>query len=434
MQRPDGDAPQIDRILSRYHRVRLDTEQVSRRVRETGEFQLPTGDGVLDIYLQPHDIRAAGYLAVEEFEAGRVRQLPRSQSRTFRGMALQLGDSEARFSITGGRVEGVVLTPAEWYFIEPLRNFSPGSDPSEMVVYRRSDIRPDVIGTCAASLAERVGHAHEMVEPQILADASGISVAEIATEADHDYFLAAGGAEEANASILDILNQVDGVYRMQLSISLQVSYQHVWSTPDDPYESTAPSAMLAEFRNHWNTNFYSVPYDLAHMWTGKNMDGSTIGIAYLGTVCDARSYSYGISQRFTSSPGKFILTAHEIGHNFGATHTEQANPPQADCGNTIMNSSVGTGFVFCPYSRSEITSYAALSGSCLDAETDSNPCDINRDGGVNALDLQLLVNALLGIPGGPGGGDLNGDTRTDVLDLQLLINVILGLRSCSGAP
>jgi hypothetical protein len=192
--------------------------------------------------------------------------------------------------------------------------------------------------------------------------------------------------------------------------------------------------MLSEFRNHWNANYYSTAYDLAHMWTGKNMDGSTIGIAYLGVVCEARSYSYGISQRFTSSPGKFILTAHEIGHNFGATHTEQASPPQTDCENTIMNSSVGSGFTFCPYSRAEITLQVTQSGSCLEPETDTNPCDINRDGGVNALDLQLLVNALLGIPGSPAGGDLNGDARTDVLDLQLLINVILGLRSCAGLP
>jgi hypothetical protein len=101
------------------------------------------------------------------------------------------------------------------------------------------------------------------------------------------------------------------------------------------------------------------------MWTGKDMDGSAIGIAYLGAVCYARTYSYGISQRFNSSPGKYILSAHEIGHNFGANHTEQADPPQTDCDNTIMSSYVGNGTSFCPYSRNEIATWVAQHNACM---------------------------------------------------------------------
>jgi hypothetical protein len=55
-------------------------------------------------------------------------------------------------------------------------------------------------------------------------------------------------------------------------------------------------------------------------------------------------------------------------------------------------------------------------------------CNINGDSAVNALDMQLLANVILGIM--PGNYDLNGDGRTDVLDLQMLNNVIMGLRSC----
>jgi len=55
-------------------------------------------------------------------------------------------------------------------------------------------------------------------------------------------------------------------------------------------------------------------------------------------------------------------------------------------------------------------------------------CNLNGDAGVNALDLQLLANTILGMSS--GNYDLNGDSRVDVLDLQILNNVILGLRSC----
>jgi Metallo-peptidase family M12/Fibronectin type III domain/Dockerin type I domain len=524
MQRA-GTERQIDRVLRRYESMRIDTVGVARQVRERGEFILTTGGRTFDVVLEPHDLRAPEYRAEESSYGGIRRELAPAPVRTYRGTVPGLWNSEARFSVRADSLEGVILTPEEWYYVEPLRNFSPGADPSEMVFYRRSDIVEEEIGTCGATLAHRIGDAHTMVEPQMQAAALGISTADVATEADYEYVTASGGAAQANATILDILNQVDGIYQTQLSISLRVVYQHAWSTTDDPYTSTAPSTMLSEFRDHWNANFYAVAFDLAHMWTGKDMDGSTIGIAYLSVVCQARTYSYGVSQRFTSSPGKYILTAHEIGHNFGATHTDQASPPQTDCTNTIMNSSIGSGFTFCSFSTAEITSHVLGSSSCLTtgpaapsnlaaiaassskinltwqdnsgtetgfaierktgaggtwqqvgttipnatsysdlglaanttyyyrveansadgpsaysnevsaktlAGSSSSRCDINADGSVNVLDLQLLINTILGIPGGLPSGDLNSDGNTNVLDLQLLINVVLGFRSCPG--
>jgi hypothetical protein len=60
-----------------------------------------------------------------------------------------------------------------------------------------------------------------------------------------------------------------------------------------------------------------------------------------------------------------------------------------------------------------------------------SPCDISLDGSVNALDLQLLINQILGIDT-PDTGDINGDGNVDVLDLQTLANAILGVAGCPG--
>ncbi len=59
----------------------------------------------------------------------------------------------------------------------------------------------------------------------------------------------------------------------------------------------------------------------------------------------------------------------------------------------------------------------------------TSACDLNADGATNALDLQVMINAILGIPAATGR-DLNGDGKVDALDLQILGNVILGVRSC----
>merc|ERR1712224_647543 len=60
-----------------------------------------------------------------------------------------------------------------------------------------------------------------------------------------------------------------------------------------------------------------------HLLTGKNIDGSVIGIAYVDVMCDSITgdawngeYEYGISQATQSSLGCNVgLVMHELGHN-----------------------------------------------------------------------------------------------------------------------
>jgi hypothetical protein len=55
--------------------------------------------------------------------------------------------------------------------------------------------------------------------------------------------------------------------------------------------------------------------------------------------------------------------------------------------------------------------------------------DINGDGTVNVLDLQILANVILGVASCPGNCDINGDASVNALDLQILVNVILGVQT-----
>ncbi len=52
-------------------------------------------------------------------------------------------------------------------------------------------------------------------------------------------------------------------------------------------------------------------------------------------------------------------------------------------------------------------------------------CDMNGDGIVNVIDVQLLVDQALGIF--PATGDINGDGSVNVVDVQLVVNAVLGL-------
>ncbi|MFH1442315.1 MAG: S8 family serine peptidase [Candidatus Omnitrophota bacterium] len=52
--------------------------------------------------------------------------------------------------------------------------------------------------------------------------------------------------------------------------------------------------------------------------------------------------------------------------------------------------------------------------------------DINGDGQVNSVDLQLCVNILLGTEDFIPGADVNGDGVVGAVDIQMLVNIILG--------
>ena len=56
--------------------------------------------------------------------------------------------------------------------------------------------------------------------------------------------------------------------------------------------------------------------------------------------------------------------------------------------------------------------------------------DVNGDGAVNAIDIQTVINAVLGLSIAPldySNADVNGDERVDALDIQIVINVVLGI-------
>ncbi|NWG13010.1 MAG: hypothetical protein HXY20_05685 [Acidobacteria bacterium] len=427
-QGADPDLRDLHRHLRDYEIIRMDPERAEEDVRLRGRLSLALRDWTLDMVLEPIDLRAPGYVAEETGDAGPARIPERPVASTYKGILVGMKDSQVRFTFDGSRIEGLVLTPADWFYVEPLRNFVRSAVLSDLIVYRRSAIREETFGMCGTTLAHRIGQAPERLQLRAMAAEAGVRVAQIATEADYEYVTALGGSTAANNEILQILNQISGIYETELGISFQVVYQHAWATTGDPYSATSAGSILNEFTSYWVNHPPGVGYDLAHMWTGKDMDGSTVGIAWLGVVCNAPRNSYGVSQRLTSIPAKYIVTAHEIGHNFGASHPDQANPPQTTCANTIMNSSIGTGISFCEFSRDEIGEHVSAYSSCLAAG--SMPCDVNSDGLRNIADVQALVNVILGTASPSGACDINHDGRVDVLDLQALCNVILGLCGC----
>ena len=147
------------------------------------------------------------------------------------------------------------------------------------------------------------------------------------------------------------------------------------------------SGLLDQVRTQWTgANAPTSSRDVVHMWTGRDLDGFVTGLAYSqvtvngvtsnGVACRFQDLAVGVSERQTLVPQKYIVPAHEIGHNFSAQHPEQVGHPE--CALTIMSGTVMTNtvFSFCQFSRDEITNYVNTFGSCLAASTTAPPTTV----------------------------------------------------------
>jgi Metallo-peptidase family M12/Reprolysin family propeptide/Domain of unknown function (DUF4214) len=371
----------IEQVFSGHEDVTLDPQAAMQRVRESGRLSLVTAAHDFEIQLRPNDLRAPNYRA-EEVVDGVTRQVPMPGISTYKGSVEGMAGTDARFTIDGEHVEGMILTPQDSYFVESARKYSAVAGANDYLLYKASDVRPEITRSCG-TLDEEISRSAKDMAPSVASGTvkpevfSPFKVVEIATEADGEYTRALGGSANANNDILGVMNGIQAIYQRDIGLTFTVVLQHTWTDPaTDPYTVSGDApAMLQEFTTVWQRDFpaNNPVRDVAHLWTGRALGGPA-GIAWTGVVCVTNGdHSYGLSDQETTAPFRFGIPAHEIGHNFNATHCDG----QAGCANTIMvaTQDQNNNQTFCPFSINEITSFVNQNSSCLTNAPAGNPID-----------------------------------------------------------
>lgn len=256
----------------------------------------------------------------------------------WRGTLRGLPRSWVRLTRTPAGLYGMFSDGSEVYAIEPARELAGsavgplaarGSAP---VVYRLADtLLPADGASCGtATLDAAPGSTAleqlEAVGAELRAALATGSLAasrqmEIGVVADFEFSQLSLGGLTPEQAIATRMNVVDGIYASQAGVTLIVSSATVYRSAADPFSSTLDANALLDEVGEWRRATPSqASAGLTHLMTGRDLEGTTVGIAYIATLCSPR-FGVGLSQALgLSATSAALVVAHEIGHNFGARH------------------------------------------------------------------------------------------------------------------
>ena len=349
----------LSKILKKHHIFQIDAAALVHFVRQSpdqADIHLELGDAINgDFRLFPKDIRSENYFLTEVTAEGPVYH-PKGKNKTFSGYELNNGGGAVSLTLDTAFIYGFFETGGVSWFIEPLWRYIPESQRDLFLVYQSSDVLETENGHCAFNEMNLFVEEEQPLIPSkksIEKTAGGCYVVEIAIASDWLLSDFLGGVDNVENFVLGNLNNVqtnfDDEFNDEIQFELVTQFVSTCSSCDPWNPTTDVYTLLESFRYWGNSGAFGVSFDVASLWSNRNFDGSTVGLAWPGTLCATNRYN--ILQHYTSNAVNLrVLQAHELGHNFSALHDEPNSP-------TIMAPSVSTSYQWSPASLEVINPY-----------------------------------------------------------------------------
>ena len=237
----------------------------------------------------------------------------------------------ASLTFNEGFVYGFIKDNKDTHYIEPVSYFDSSLRGEDLyVIYNAKDVKSTAPMTCGTiethDRQEEIKNHKENDDSRSVVD----ECYEVDWAIANDFLMfqdfGSVGAVENHA--IGVANNVQANYDDEFADELQlIIVQQFTATTaaSDPWTtSTAAGTLLNDFRN-WGPSGFAAVHDVGSLWTDRNFNGSTVGIAYLGVVCTGSRYN--CLMNFTSNPvTKRFMVSHELGHNFNASHDASGSP------------------------------------------------------------------------------------------------------------
>ena len=324
------------------------------------------------IDLEPHSVRAAGYRVLVQNADGSVTARRPGTVRTLRGTIW--GRPECRVAgamLSDGLHLVIRLENGRRCWMEPVPRSIAAKHTYAVFADRNVLPTGGVCRTPGADEGDRAAGAAagrgrlSRLDPTL--------IARIACDTDTEFVAAQGSPSAAESRINAVINAVNLQYENQVGIRHEIT-TIVIRTASDPYTAPDAQGRLCEFIREWTSTRAGIDRDLTYLFTGADLRGGTIGIAAdiggtgicvneggcsggrfgtFGSYCLAQSDFSGSLSCVTD------LTAHELGHLWGAFH--------CSCPSSTMNAGITCTNTFGGGSISSILRYR-LTRDCLEEE------------------------------------------------------------------
>lgn len=143
---------------------------------------------------------------------------------------------------------------------------------------------------------------------------------EISAVGDAAFRARYGSDADARDAVLTRLNIVDGIFSAQVGVAIEVASINMADSVSDSLDASTDAPILLDSLGRLRQQTPALnSRGLTHLFTGRNLDGDSVGIAFSSTLCNSR-YSASLAQAHGDGALDGLISAHEIGHVFGAPH------------------------------------------------------------------------------------------------------------------
>ncbi|MFM7155273.1 MAG: M12 family metallo-peptidase, partial [Bacteroidota bacterium] len=344
-----------------YEVFEIDAQSLANLVQNNTESNpvLSLGGHQWSLSLSSSQLLSENYTLRVETPEG-VSVITQQPNIAFKGY--EAGGGKVRLTIDKEFIMGFIEQSGLSWYIEPLYYLEPDAPRNWFVVYERASVKKDPNVSCGVT--EAMEKAAEMErDHESEAEQLGVYEVELAIASDQLMLAKYGSTGAVEGHNIAVINMVEGDYTGSFNHDLcyNIVTQYVATTFPGPWSSSNDAGtLLGSFQSWGQGGGFGVNFDIGELWTDRDFNGGTVGIAYLNGVCN--TVKYHCLQDFTNN-SDFLrcMTSHEIGHNFSATHDNCSS------GEFIMCPFVSSATAWSAQSLSQINPFmqARINNGCL---------------------------------------------------------------------
>uniref|UniRef100_A0A3P8NST3 ADAM metallopeptidase domain 28 n=1 Tax=Astatotilapia calliptera TaxID=8154 RepID=A0A3P8NST3_ASTCA len=233
-----------------------------------------------------------------------------------------VNDSESSVSIsTCDGLRGYFRTSAQRYLIEPLSSDDEGDH--AVMTFNEKNFTPAVCGVTNTSWSDDYEPPTSLLSssPEFLQQQKYVELVLVAD--NRAYVKMNRDQKKMRQRIFEIVNFVNMVYKPLRTFIALVGLE-IWTNGDLISVTPPAGANLDAFMKWRNSELVTrIKHDNAHLISGIDFEGPTVGLAFIGTLCSG--HSVGVVQDHSDAAIAVGATlSHEMGHNLGMDHDDSS--------------------------------------------------------------------------------------------------------------